>query len=102
MTTTPIRPAADCTEWVPYPQFSRVGIDHVGEHGLKTRDMGAALRVVNRLHETAYLNPALTIIFEDRRKAEVEHLEFHEPDGIIGFGCPILSLSVPQNGDRDA
>ncbi len=41
--------------------------------------------VKSRLHETAYLNPALTIIFEDRRKAEVEHLEFHEPDGIIGF-----------------
>ena len=41
--------------------------------------------VKSRLHETAYLNPTLTIIFEDRRKAEVEHLEFHEPDGIIGF-----------------
>ena len=41
--------------------------------------------VKSRLHETAYLNPALTIIFEDRRKTEVEHLEFHEPDGIIGF-----------------
>ena len=41
--------------------------------------------VKSRLHETAYLNPALTIIFEDRRKTEAEHLEFHEPDGIIGF-----------------
>ncbi len=41
--------------------------------------------VKSRLHETAYLNPELTIIFEDRRKEETEHLEFHEPDGIIGF-----------------
>lgn len=41
--------------------------------------------VKSRLHETAYLNPSLTIVFEDRRKEEVEHLEFYEPDGIIGF-----------------
>ena len=37
------------------------------------------------MHETAYLNPNLTIIYEDRRKDEVEHIEYHEPDGIIGF-----------------
>ncbi len=41
--------------------------------------------VKSRLHETAYLNPNLTIIFEDRRKEETEHIEFHEPEGIIGF-----------------
>ena len=41
--------------------------------------------IKSRLHETAYLNPALTIIFEDKRKDEPEHIEFHEPDGIIGF-----------------
>lgn len=41
--------------------------------------------VKSRLHETAYLNPELTIVFEDRRKEETEHIEFHEPDGIIGF-----------------
>ena len=41
--------------------------------------------VKSRLHETAYLNPALTIIYEDRRGKEVEHIEYHEPDGIIGF-----------------
>ena len=44
-----------------------------------------AEEVKNRLHETAYLNPKLTIIYEDRRKPEVEHIEFHEPDGIVGF-----------------
>ncbi len=41
--------------------------------------------IKSRLHETAYLNPGLTIVFEDKRKEETEHLEFHEPDGIIGF-----------------
>ncbi len=41
--------------------------------------------VKSRMHETAYLNPELTIIFEDKRKDEIEHIEFHEPDGLIGF-----------------
>ena len=41
--------------------------------------------VKSRMHETAYLNPKLTIIYEDWRKPEAEHIEFHEPDGIIGF-----------------
>lgn len=41
--------------------------------------------IKSRMHETAYLNPALTIIFEDRRKAEPEQVVYHEPDGIIGF-----------------
>lgn len=41
--------------------------------------------IKSRMHETAYLNPELTIIFEDRRKDEPEHIEYHEPDGLIGF-----------------
>lgn len=41
--------------------------------------------VKSRLHETAYLNPQLTIIFEDRRKEEPEHIEYQEPEGIVGF-----------------
>ena len=41
--------------------------------------------VKSRLHETAYLNPNLTIYFEDRRKEEVEKITYHEPEGIIGF-----------------
>lgn len=41
--------------------------------------------VKSRLHETAYLNPKLTIIFEDKRKSEYEYIEFHEPEGLIGF-----------------
>ncbi len=41
--------------------------------------------VKSRLHETAYLNPKLTIVYEDRRKSELEYIEFHEPEGLIGF-----------------
>ena len=41
--------------------------------------------IKNRLHETAYLNPELTIIFDDKRPDTMEHVEFHEPDGITGF-----------------
>ena len=41
--------------------------------------------VKSRLHETAYLNPSLTIVFEDKRKDEPEQVVFHEPEGITGF-----------------
>ena len=41
--------------------------------------------VKSRLHETAYLNPELTILFHDLRREEPEHITYHEPDGITGF-----------------
>ena len=44
-----------------------------------------AEEVKNRLHETAYLDPALTICFEDRRGSEPESIIYHEPEGIVGF-----------------
>ena len=44
-----------------------------------------AEEVKSRMHETAYLNPELTIIFEDLRGETPEHIEYHEPDGILGF-----------------
>lgn len=44
-----------------------------------------AEEVKSRLHETAYLNPELTIIFDDKRLSPAEHIVYHEPDGIIGF-----------------
>ncbi len=49
----------------------------------KTRFKGDDVK--SRMHETAYLNPNLTIIYEDRRDGETEHIEYHEPEGIIGF-----------------
>ena len=44
-----------------------------------------AEEVKSRMHETAYLNPNLTIVFDDKRSGSEEHVEYHEPDGIIGF-----------------
>ena len=44
-----------------------------------------AEEVKSRMHETTYLNPNLTIIFEYLRGAEPEHIVYHEPDGILGF-----------------
>ena len=41
--------------------------------------------IKSRLHETAYLNPEMTILFTDKRKEPEERIEYHEPDGIIGF-----------------
>ena len=41
--------------------------------------------VKSRLHETAYLNPALTIIYDDLRGETPEHIVYHEEEGIIGF-----------------
>ena len=45
----------------------------------------AEAEVKSRLHETAYLNPKLTIHYEDRRLAEPEIIDYHEPEGIVGF-----------------
>lgn len=41
--------------------------------------------VKSRLHETAYLNPKLTIIYENKRLGEEELITFHEEAGIAGF-----------------
>ena len=49
----------------------------------KTRFSATELK--SRLHETAYLNPELTIYFEDRRGEETEQITYSEPDGITGF-----------------
>ena len=44
-----------------------------------------AEEIKSRLHETAYLNPELTIIFDDKRAETPEHIVYHEPEGITGF-----------------
>ena len=41
--------------------------------------------VKSRLHETAYLNPKLTIVFQDKRKETPEKITYNEPEGIVGF-----------------
>ena len=49
----------------------------------KTRFSATELK--SRLHETAYLNPLLTIHFTDLRGETPEKITFHEPEGITGF-----------------
>ena len=67
----------------------------------------SATEVKSRLHETAYLNPELTIHFEDKRGAEVEDITYHEPDGIIGFikdlnhSAEVLHDPVYLKGEAD-
>ncbi len=41
--------------------------------------------IKSRLHETAYLNPNLTIIFINKRVGEEEEVTFHEENGIRAF-----------------
>ncbi|MBO6015650.1 MAG: DNA gyrase subunit B [Lachnospiraceae bacterium] len=62
----------------------------------KTRFKSSEIK--SRLHETAYLNPELTIEFEDRRGDEIKKETFHEPDGIIGF---IKDLNKSQETVHD-
>ncbi|MCI8795456.1 MAG: DNA gyrase subunit B [Dorea sp.] len=54
-----------------------------------------AEEVKSRMHETAYLNPELTIIFDDKRGGETEHIVYHEPDGILGFIKDLNSKKEP-------
>ncbi len=54
-----------------------------GEIFEKTRFKGEEVK--SRLHETAYLNPNLTIYYEDQRGETPEQLTFHETEGIRGF-----------------
>ncbi len=41
--------------------------------------------VKSRLHETAYLNPELRIIYTDERPGKEESIEYHEPEGIKAY-----------------
>ena len=54
-----------------------------GEIFEKTRFKDKWLK--SRLHETAYLNPALTIHYENRRAGEEEQVDYSEPDGIVAY-----------------
>ena len=51
--------------------------------------------IKSRLHETAYLNPNLTILFSDLRGPLFEKVTFHEPEGIIGFIKDMNKSSEP-------
>ncbi|MGN1267253.1 MAG: type IIA DNA topoisomerase subunit B, partial [Dorea sp.] len=54
-----------------------------------------AEEIKSRMHETAYLNPELTIVFEDQRPESKEKIIYHEPDGILGFINDLNSKKEP-------
>lgn len=56
-----------------------------------------ASAIAERLHETAYLNPNLTIVFENKRDGEPA-VEFHEPNGISGFVEDLTKEQSPITG----
>ena len=49
----------------------------------------------SRLHETAYLNPKLTIIYENKRAGEAEKVTYSEPDGIVAYVRELNSTKTP-------
>ena len=51
--------------------------------------------IKSRLHETAYLNPELTLYFSDNREGSMEKITFHEKEGIRGFVKEINKNSNP-------
>ena len=44
-----------------------------------------AASIKNRLHETAYLNPSLTLHFINEREGEEEDKIYHEEEGIVAY-----------------
>lgn len=65
-----------------------------------------ASSIVQRLHETAYLNPELTITFQNKRD-DREPEVFHEPEGIVGFIKDLnkeketITDIISFNGEKD-
>ncbi|MCR5303069.1 MAG: DNA gyrase subunit B [Lachnospiraceae bacterium] len=66
--------------------------------------------IKSRLHETAYLNPGLTIYFNDQRNENEElweSREYHEPDGLKGYvkeltrGMEPVTEVVTLKGESD-
>ena len=64
--------------------------------------------IKSRLHETAYLNPELTLIFRNKRFHEAEEIVFHEPEGIVAYindlnagkepAAPVVYFSGKEEG----
>ena len=49
----------------------------------------------SRLHETAYLNPKLTILYDNKRAGEAEKVTYSEPDGIVAYVRELNSTKTP-------
>ncbi len=49
----------------------------------------------SRIHETAYLNPGLTIHYANRRKGEEETVTYQEPEGIVAYVKEVNAGKAP-------
>ena len=64
--------------------------------------------IKSRLHETAYLNPGLTLTFVNKRFNEAEEVIYHEPEGIVAYindlnkdkeaAAPVVYFSGKEEG----
>ena len=57
-----------------------------------------ASHIKNRLHETAYLNPELTLHFVNERENEIEDITYYEPEGLIAY---VKDLNKGKNAVSD-
>ena len=64
-----------------------------GEIFEKTRFKAEWLK--SRLHETAYLNPRLSIHYENKRAGEAEKITYSEPEGILAYVKELNSTKTP-------
>lgn len=55
--------------------------------------------IKSRLHQTAYLNPNLTIHYEDKRPGTEEVITYSEKEGIVGFVKELTANSEKINDD---
>ena len=60
-------------------------VNFMPDHEIFEKIVFRSEEIKSRLHETAYLNPTLTIRFEDKREDSKEVVTYHEPEGVIGF-----------------
>lgn len=68
--------------------------------------------IKNRIHQTAYLNPNLEFIFEDKRSGSEETISFHEPNGIKAYVdelsqdvaelCECYTFNATQESEKGA
>ena len=84
VTKTPLTQIGKCLKKETGTTVSFLPDDEIFEKTIFKEDA-----VKSRLHETAYLNPELTIIFIDKRSGKDETITFHEPKGIESYVADI-------------
>ena len=84
VTKTPLTQIGKCLKKETGTTVSFLPDDEIFEKTIFKEDA-----VKSRLHETAYLNPELTIIFSDKRSGKDETIAFHEPKGIESYVADI-------------